>query len=262
MEQISKVITVEEHFMSEKVNGEYQKLLEKKNLTLAQKAKANFIQQFVAKGEITEVGEKRLEFMETHGIDCQILSYGNNSPSYLDPKQAVVLCQMANEELAGYCKQYPGNFYGFAVLPVGDTGAALTELERAEKTLGIKGIIFNGAYQESYFDEDRFFPIFEMAQELKVPVMLHPGEVPTEVAKTYYQGSWPVAVANVFAGHGIGWHYDAWVQYMRMILSGIFDRLPNLQLICGHWGELLPYYFNRMDDMLRLGIQSGKLRFQ
>ena len=63
MEQISKVITVEEHFMSEKVNGEYQKLLEKKNLTLAQKAKANFIQQFVAKGEITEVGEKRLEFM-------------------------------------------------------------------------------------------------------------------------------------------------------------------------------------------------------
>ena len=56
MEQISKVITVEEHFMSEKVNGEYQKLLEKKNLTLAQKAKANFIQQFVAKGEITEVG--------------------------------------------------------------------------------------------------------------------------------------------------------------------------------------------------------------
>ena len=117
MEQISKVITVEEHFMSEKVNGEYQKLLEKKNLTLAQKAKANFIQQFVAKGEITEVGEKRLEFMETHGIDCQILSYGNNSPSYLDPKQAVVLCQMANEELAGYCKQYPGNFYGFAVLP-------------------------------------------------------------------------------------------------------------------------------------------------
>lgn len=59
-----------------------------------------------------------------------------------------------------------------------------------------------------------------------------------------------MAVANVFAGHGIGWHYDAWVQYMRMILSGIFDRLPNLQLICGHWGELLPYYFNRMDDML------------
>ena len=41
MEQISKVITVEEHFMSEKVNGEYQKLLEKKNLTLAQKAKAS-----------------------------------------------------------------------------------------------------------------------------------------------------------------------------------------------------------------------------
>ena len=56
--------------------------------------------------------------METHGIDCQILSYGNNSPSYLDPKQAVVLCQMANEKLAGYCKQYPGNFYGFAVFTV------------------------------------------------------------------------------------------------------------------------------------------------
>ena len=60
----------------------------------------------------------------------------------------------------GIVKQYPGNFYGFAVLPVGDTGAALTELERTVKTLGLKGIIFNGAYQESYFDEVPFFPNF------------------------------------------------------------------------------------------------------
>lgn len=110
-----------------------------------------------------------------------------------------------------------GKFYGFAVLPVGDIDSALTELERAIKILGLRGIIFNGAFQESYFDAERFFPIFEKARELKVPVMLHPGEVPTEVAKTYYKGSWPEAVANVFAGHGIGWHYDAGVQYMRMI---------------------------------------------
>ena len=54
MEQISKVITVEEHFMSEKVNGEYQKILEKKNLSPAQKVKASFIQKFVAKGEVCQ----------------------------------------------------------------------------------------------------------------------------------------------------------------------------------------------------------------
>ena len=148
-------------------------------------------------------------------------------------------------------KSIPENF---TVLPVGDIDAAVTELERAVNKLGLKGIIFNGAYHGIYFDDPKFFPIFEKAQELGVPIMLHPGEVSTQIAETYYQGSWSMATANVFAGHGIGWHYDAGVQYMRMILSGIFDRLPELQLICGHWGELLPYYFNRMDDMFQTAL--------
>lgn len=254
MSCVSKIITVEEHFMSEAVNSEYAKLLEKTQLTQAQKAKCEFIQKFMEKGEITEIGERRVEFMEQHGIDVQILSYGNNSPAYLEPEDAIPLCQMANDELAQYCKKYSGKFYGFAVLPVGDIDAAVTELERAVNKLGLKGIIFYGAYHGIYFDDPKFFPIFEKAQELGVPIMLHPGEVSTQIAETYYQGSWSMATANVFAGHGIGWHYDAGVQYMRMILSGIFDRLPELQLICGHWGELLPYYFNRMDDMFQTAL--------
>ena len=85
--------------------------------------------------------------------------------------------------------------------------------------MDLKGVIFNGAYHGTYFDDPKFFPIFEKAQELSVPIMLHPGEVPTQIAETYYQGRWSMTTANVFAGHGIGWHYDAGVQYMRMILG-------------------------------------------
>lgn len=127
MSCVSKIITVEEHFMSEAVNSEYAKLLEKTQLTQAQKAKCEFIQKFMEKSEITEIGERRLEFMEQHGIDVQIIGYGNNSPAYLEPEDAIPLCQMANDELAQYCKKYPGKFYGFAVLPVGDIDAAVTE---------------------------------------------------------------------------------------------------------------------------------------
>lgn len=245
-----KVIAVEEHFMSESVNRAYEEIMGRRAADPAQKAKAQFIRDFVAKGEIAEVGRKRLAYMDETGVDVQILSYGNNSPMYLETEYAVPLCRQANDELAGFCRTAPERFYGLAVLPAADEQAAVEELERCVRELNLKGVIFNGTFQGHFFDEKQFFPLFEKAAKLGVPVMFHPGEVSPQIAAHYYQGEWPLSVANVFGGHGIGWHYDSGMQYLRMILSGIFDRLPDLTLICGHWGETLPYYFNRLDHTL------------
>ena len=256
--QIKKLITVEEHFMLKTVNRRFNEIFEKSEPDPAQQAKARFIDQFVKRGEITEIGEKRLQFMDEHGIDVQILSYGNNTPMYLDAQDAVPLCRQVNEELADCCRAFPGRFYGFATLPVADVPAAVAELERAVKELGMKGVMFNGTYQGHFFDGPEFFPIFAKAEELGVPVMFHPGEVDPQVSKLYYQGQWPYAVTNVFAGHGIGWHYDSGVQYLRLILAGVLDKLPELKLICGHWGETLPYYFNRLDDTLKPEVTGLK----
>lgn len=249
-DKISKVIAVEEHFMSEKVNEVYKEVFLKSAVSSVQLEKASFIDAFVGKGYITEVGEKRLSMMDESGIDVQMISYGNNSPMYLDAKYAVPLCRQANDDLAMYCRLAPERFYGFAVLPAADINASVAELERCVKELNFKGVIFNGNFKGQFFDTEKYFPIFEKAAELKIPVQFHPGEVADSVSAHYYRGSWPLSVTNVFSGHGIGWHYDSGIQYIRMILSGIFERLPELTLICGHWGEMIPYYFNRLDATL------------
>ena len=245
-----RLVTVEEHFMSPRVNEAFKQIEARRNRTPAELAKARFIDAFVAKGEICEVGEHRLARMDEAGVDAQVLSYGNNSPMYLPAADAIPLCRQANDDLAAFCAQAPNRFYGIATLPVADPAAAADELSRCVEELGFKGAMFNGTFEGHFFDENRFFPIFERAAALGVPVQFHPGEVDACVADHYYAGSWPAQVRTVLSGHGIGWHYDSGVQYLRFILSGTLDRLPGLTLVCGHWGELLPYYLGRLNDTL------------
>lgn len=256
--QISKVIAVEEHYMSENVNKAYKELFEKSNPDPAQKAKASFVDAFVGRGLITEVGEKRLKNMNKAGVDVQLISYGNNSPMYLEKEEAIPLCRQANDDLAAYCSIAPERFYGCAALPIADVNASVAELERCVKELNFKAVVFNGGIHGKFLDDPEFYLIFEKAAELGVPVQFHPGEVDASVSAHYYQGSWPLSVTNIFAGHGIGWHYDSGMQYIRLILTGIFDKLPNLTLLCGHWGELLPYYFNRLDTTLTTEVTGLK----
>ena len=47
-----------------------------------------------------------------------------------------------------------------------------------------------------------------------------------------------------------GWHNEAGIHLLRLILSGAFDRNPKLQVISGHWGEMLPFYLQRLDDSI------------
>ena len=62
----------------------------------------------------------------------------------------------------------------------------------------------------------------------------------------YYTGFGPELDA-LFARPGIGWHYEAGMQIVRLILAGVFDRFPNLQIITGHWGEVVLFYLERLD---------------
>ena len=120
-------------------------------------------------------------------------------------------------------------------------------------------VMFNGPFDGHFLDDERFFPIFAKAAELDVPVYLHPTEASPEVRKYYYEGRWNGRTANTFAGFGIGWHYDTAMHLMRFILSGIFDKLPTLKMIVGHWGELLPYYFDRMNASMPSQMTGRKL---
>ncbi|MBC2255595.1 amidohydrolase [Listeria ivanovii] len=246
-----KIITIEEHFESEVITNEINKVTG--NLISGQVSEEMFEymqKELPSQAEMQDTKE-RLKFMDKHGIDVQVLSYGNTSPQNLDPKDSVPLVKQANNELAKVIGENPDRFAGFAVLPVGSPVEAANELKRAVEELGFKGALVKGTYNNKYFDDAFFFPIFEMAEKLDVPIYFHPSFIPANVTEQYFTSdAWSDVVTGIFSSAGFGWHMDVGIQVVRMIVSGIFDKLPNLKIITGHLGEMVPMFLERMDDTI------------
>lgn len=257
---LKKIITIEEHFVLRSVSQKAQAFNTKQSGgTLSINPVQSELMKLVlpTNDDIEDIGERRLKFMDDSGITMQILSYGAGSPQNIpDISLAIELCQEANNELAKLIKFNPNRFTGFALLPVADPVEAAKELNRAVVELGLKGAMLSGTFNGRFFDENDFFPIFSEAQRLNVPIYMHPAIIQKSVADYYYQSNnWPQVASAMFATAGFGWHIDSGIAIIRFIASGIFDKLPKLQLISGHWGELVPFYLNRLDDQLGKTLQ-------
>lgn len=195
-----------------------------------------------------DLGEKRIQQMDQHGIDMQIVSY--TSPAQLVPHdQAVALTRAANDRLASAIRANPTRLSGFAVLPWQDPRAAVGELDRAVCGLGLKGVMIAGRPGDTFLDDPRYAPVMQKLSDLEVPLYLHPFNPLPQVREAYYAGLRP-EVSTIFSLGGWGWHHEAGVHLLRLILAGVFDQFPGLQVISGHWGEMVPFYLQRLDDML------------
>ena len=197
---------------------------------------------------LSDMDGGRLALMNQHGIDMQILSYSN--PSQNAPAdQQVQLTQQANARLAEAVRASPSRFQGFACLPWGHPQAAAEELERAVKELGFVGALLLGRPGDSFLDDSRFDTILAKLNELRVPIYLHPGPPLPQVQQPYYGGLGTEVTARLSL-FGWGWHNEAGVHLLRLLLSKKFDMFPHLQVICGHWGEMVPFYLDRLDDSI------------
>lgn len=205
-----------------------------------------------------EVGEARIADMDAAGIEIQVLSL-SGSLDKLDAPKATALATATNDRLAAIVRAYPDRFAGFAALALQEPEEAARELERCVGRLGFKGALVNGTCRGLFLDDPRFSPLFETAQSLDVPIYLHPGLPPEEVRKAYYEGL-PGELGFVLATPGWGWHAEAGMHCLRLMLAGVFDRFPRLKIIIGHLGEALPYYIVRADDFLARGPVRPKRR--
>ncbi|MDK4700602.1 amidohydrolase family protein [Rhizobium sp. CNPSo 4062] len=123
--------------------------------------------------------------------------------------------------------------------------AAALELQRSINDLGCKGAVLFGRVGNKNLDHPIFEPTFACAAELNIPLMIHPQIPQTSVRNSYYTGfGAPVDLA--LSSFALGWHFEAGVQFVRLILGGVFDRYPTLQVILGHWGELVLFYLERL----------------
>jgi predicted TIM-barrel fold metal-dependent hydrolase len=117
--------------------------------------------------------------------------------------------------------------------------------------------LINGTTEGKFLDDPVFLPLLHRAATLDVPIYVHPGLPLAPVWQSYYSGFDP-AVSFALATAGWGWHSETAIHALRLILSGVFDRLPTLQIIIGHMGEMLPFMFARIQD--RFTGPAGKLQ--
>lgn len=198
---------------------------------------------------LLDTGASRLEDMDRAGIDMQVLSVGGSPQHIPDAKEAVDLIRRANDSLAGTVRDHPDRFAAFATLPWQDPAAAAEELTRCVQQLGMVGTLLNGRPGQAFLDDPRYREVLATLAELGVPIYLHPGVPVAEVHDAYYAGFDPEVSAR-FGMFGWGWHHEAGIGVVRLILSGAFDRYPGLQVISGHWGEMVPFYLQRLDDSI------------
>lgn len=208
---------------------------------------------------LSDLGPRRLADMDAAGIDVQVLSVLAPAAQELDPKPSVALSRDANDRLAEAVAAHPDRFAGFATLPTPDPDAAAEELERSVTGLGFKGALINGHTGGRFLDDPVFWPIFERAEALGVPVYLHPTYPTAQVMEAYYAG-FEEPVSATLATAGWGWHAETGLHALRLILGGVFDRFPDLQVIIGHMGENLPFSLARADERLTPVATSLKHR--
>jgi predicted TIM-barrel fold metal-dependent hydrolase len=208
---------------------------------------------------IYDLGEGRIAAMDDAGIDVQILSYATPSAERLEPPLARELTRQANDAIAGVVSKYPDRFLGFATLPMLDPAAAARELERTVRDLHFVGALINGHVNGRYLDDKFFWPVFECAEALGVPIYMHIQMPPKPVVDAYYSGFAP-EVSAFLSIAGAGWHIDNGIHCLRLILGGVFDRFPNLQIIVGHHLEILSWTAWRADYGFPLGKNGGLKR--
>jgi predicted TIM-barrel fold metal-dependent hydrolase len=205
---------------------------------------------------LREIGPMRIATMDEAGIDVQVLGHGMPSTQRMDAESAVRLARISNDYVAEKCKAYPTRLYGFANLPTPDPKAAADELERSVTKLGFKGAMVHGPSNGIFLDDEQFWPMWERAAALDVPIYMHPASMDQRVADIYlkdYLKKYPVLI-----GAAWGFTIETATIGLRMVLSGVFEKYPKLQIILGHMGEALPFLLHRESETLHKLTPDGK----
>jgi uncharacterized protein len=252
-----RTITLEEHYATSAfMEGPGRDL---KELARAAQAHPLVMGRFAnLVDQLTDIGEKRIANMDEAGIDMQVLSLTSPGVEQLEPEDAVKLARESNDALAKAAEKNPTRLAGFAAVPTPAPEKAADELERTVKNYGFKGGLINGHSRGRYLDDKFFHPILKRAEELHVPIYLHPTRPPEPVVQAYYTGNFPPEVTTAVSIAGWGWHIETAVHMIRVILGGVFDEHPKLQFVLGHLGESLPFMLRRLD--IALPQQLTKLK--
>jgi 5-carboxyvanillate decarboxylase len=247
-------IAVEEAFLTEDIAREWSKVLAGADVEpgfrmmgdtiLGQSPGARRVHE-----QLIDVGAGRIALMDATGIDMQIVSMTAPGVQVFDPATATRLARESNDVLVEAIKGHPTRLAGLAAVAPQNPGSAAAELARVAGLSGIKGLIINSHTGGEYLDAAKYWPIFEAAEDLGLPLYLHPREPSPSMIGPYLE------YGLYFAGWGFA--AEAGLHAMRLIMSGVFERFPKLQIILGHMGEAIPFWLQRIDNRYLLQVKIG-----
>ena len=185
------------------------------------------------------LGEGRIRDMDATGIARQIVSLTSPGVQIFGAAEGTALATTFNDQLSDAIGKHPDRFSGLAAIAPQDPAAAAKELERSVRKLGLKGAIINSNTHGEYLDDPKFYDILAAAEALNVPIYLHPATAPRRMIGPM--------IEKGLEGAFYGFAVETSVHLLRLIMSGVFDRFPKLQIIAGHGGEGLPFWLCRFD---------------
>lgn len=184
---------------------------------------------------------ERLRIMDESGVDMAVLAMTSTGVQQFDADDAARIAQNGNDLLAETIRRHPTRFAGLATIPVQDPKRAVKEMERAIGDLRLNGVMINSHTNGEYLDEDKYWPILEAAAGLDATIYIHP-RAPSPAMREPYR--------RYQLEHAIwGYAVEVGLHAVKLLMSGVFDKYPNLRIVIGHMGENVPYALYRMDWM-------------
>ena len=205
---------------------------------------------------LVDLSNDRLKNMDMAGIDMQVLSLSTPGCEQFPPAKATSLSRKTNEELYKVINKHPDRFAGLAALAPQSPEKAARELERAVKELGLKGAKINSHIKGDYLDDKKYWPIFETAESLDIPIFLHPNTPGPSSIKPYEDYGFALA------GPPWGFGAETSLHALRLIYSGVFDKYPRLKIVLGHLGEGLVFWLYRIDFSFKRPWMEEEIRPQ
>jgi len=205
--------------------------------TLVPMIPEQFQQRLIA--QLTD-SSRRLELMDQGEIELAVLSSGAVVQGFLDPRAAMRMARESNDHLAEVVRARPDRFAAFATTPLQHPEQGADELQRAVEQLGLVGTMLFGQTGGRYLDDRTFDPFWERAEDLGVPVYLHPADA----------AALPASLAGrpELVGATWSWTAETATHALRIVFGGVFERFPRVRLILGHMGETLPFFLWRLDQ--------------
>ena len=200
---------------------------------------------------LLDLGEQRIRHMDETGIDRAVLALTSPGAQPLpDVAEARGIAQRANDFLAEHVAARPQRYVGMTTVAPQDPDWSAREIVRGARELNFKGVQINSHTRGEYLDHPKFEPIFRALADTGHPLYIHPATPPDAMIGPMLEAGLDGAI--------FGFGVDTGMHLLRLIIAGIFDRYPSLQIMVGHMGEALPFWVYRLDYMHQAGLRSKR----